>query len=192
MKYTQNLNEFDILDLLNEYHSELRKLEYKAEFVKGKIGELENLYFTLKSSKLTAANELQKTEKSNEFVNKTTTKTKDISDNQIGEEETVKIRKPYPLSRYDQIILHCIEENGRATLSKDIFDQTKAKAIEEGIFESEEKAKSKINQCLVKLTNRRGDLRKVNHKGRGFAYALPVWFDERGKIIKGHGIKLGL
>ena len=102
-----------------------------------------------------------------------------------------KSRKPYPLSRYDQIILACIEQNGRATLSKEIFEMTKVKAIEEGIYESEEKAKSKINQCLVKLTNRRNDLKKVNYHGRGFAYALPAWFDERGKISKGHGIKLG-
>jgi hypothetical protein len=191
MKYTQNLNEFDILDLLNEYHSELRKLEYKAEFVKGKIEELENLYFTLKSSKLSSNTELQKNERltKNDEITSVNAESGDASqDGNIVN----KSRKPYPLSRYDQIIMQCIEENGRATLSKDIFEKTKEKAIEEGIFESEEKAKSKINQCLVKLTNRRGDIKKVNHKGRGFAYALPEWFDERGKIIKGRGIKLGL
>ena len=190
MKYTQNLNEFDILDLLNEYHSELRKLEYKAEFVKRKIEELENQYFTLKTSKLSSNTESPKivppaTAKSDNVV-------QENQDDQPVTNEAQKTRKPYPLSRYDQIILQCIEDNGRATLNKDIFEKTKEKAIEEGIYESEEKAKSKINQCLVKLTNRRGDIKKVNHKGRGFAYALPEWFDEKGKIIKGHGIKLGL
>lgn len=191
MKYNQNLNEFDILDLLNEYHSELRKLEYKAEFVKGKIEELENLYFTLKSSKLMPNTELQKAEKIAKTEDSNPADVEPFDTAQDGNIAT-KSRKPYPLSRYDQIIMQCIEENGRATLSKDIFEKVKEKATEEGIFESEEKAKSKINQCLVKLTNRRGDIKKVNHKGRGFAYALPEWFDERGKIIKGRGIKLGL
>lgn len=191
MKYNQNLNEFDILDLLNEYHSELRKLEYKAEFVKGKIEELENLYFTLKSSRLMPNAEMQKVEKIAKTEDNSSAEVEPFDTTQDGN-IVVKSRKPYPLSRYDQIIMQCIEDNGRATLSKDIFEKVKEKTIEEGIFESEEKAKSKINQCLVKLTNRRGDIKKVNHRGRGFAYALPEWFDERGKIIKGRGIKLGL
>ena len=31
MKFSDKLNEFDVLDLLNEYHSEMRKLKNKLE-----------------------------------------------------------------------------------------------------------------------------------------------------------------
>jgi hypothetical protein len=48
MKFPQKLNEFDVLDLLNEYHSELRKLKYKLGYVKGKISELESEHEAIK------------------------------------------------------------------------------------------------------------------------------------------------
>jgi len=44
MKFSDKLNEFDVLDLLNEYHSELRKLKNKLTYVKKRIGELEDEY----------------------------------------------------------------------------------------------------------------------------------------------------
>ena len=45
-------------------------------------------------------------------------------------------------------------------------------AAKTGIAMEEGKMKSKINQCLVKLANRRGDLKKVKYQGRGFAYIV--------------------
>lgn len=181
----QKLNEFDILDLLNEYQAELRKLDYKTNFVRAKIAELEGLFFSTQSGKTQAPPEPKVVRKVKEPALKEEVPA--ISTETV--EAVAKTRKPYPLSRYDQIILQVIEDNGRAMLSKDIVDKTKAKVIEEGLFETEEKTKSKINQCLVKLANRRGDIKKVNHKGRGFAYAIPSWFDEKGRIMKGHGLK---
>lgn len=44
MKFSPKLNEFDVLDLLNEYHSEQRKLKSKLSFVKQRISELEEEY----------------------------------------------------------------------------------------------------------------------------------------------------
>ncbi len=52
MKYSSKLNEFDILDLLNEYHSELRKLKHKVDFVKDKVAELEDQYSTIKKNQI--------------------------------------------------------------------------------------------------------------------------------------------
>jgi hypothetical protein len=102
---------------------------------------------------------------------------------------TKKERKPYPLSDWDKFIIQTIEERGHATLSKEIYESVKQKAIEAGIFTTDDKSKAKINQCLVKLTNRREDLRKVKYKGRGFAYALPDWYDERNRLKKEHKIQ---
>ena len=85
--------------------------------------------------------------------------------------------------------METIQEKNRATLSKEIYEAVKEKALNAKIFTTDEKSKSKINQCLVKLTNRREDLKKVNHKGRGFAYALPIWYDDRNRLMKEYKLK---
>jgi hypothetical protein len=181
MKYSSKLNEFDILDLLNEYHSELRKLKHKVDFVKDKVAELEDQYSTIKKIKSNAVqdskNEATETPKSQKAAPIT----------EVGDEK--RKRKPYPLSDWDKFIMETIQEKNRATLSKEIYDSVKEKAVNAGIFTTDEKSKSKINQCLVKLTNRREDLRKVNHKGRGFAYALPIWYDDRNRLMKEYKLK---
>ncbi len=181
MKYSSKLNEFDILDLLNEYQSEMRKLKHKMDFVKQKIADLESLYLSIKGKKTATAPVAETPEiEATESLPK---------EKKAATEPVKKARKPYPLSAWDQFILQAIEENGRATLSKDIYEKTKEKAIAAGIFEDEDKAKAKVNQCLVKLSNKRHDIRKVKHKGRGHAYALPVWFDERNRLIRAHALK---
>ncbi|MBU1369869.1 MAG: hypothetical protein KJ578_04975 [Bacteroidetes bacterium] len=180
MKYSSKLNEFDILDLLNEYHSELRKLKHKVDFVKDKVADLEAQYSTIKRIKAAAtANVKAETAPSSE---------QQPAESSIVQSEK-KSRKPYPLSDWDKFILQTIEETNRATLSKEIYDSVKEKAVAAGIFTTDDKSKSKINQCLVKLTNRREDIRKVNHKGRGFAYALPQWYDERNRLKKEYRLK---
>jgi len=177
MKYSSKLNEFDILDLLNEYHSELRKLKHKMDFVKTKIADLEAQYSTIKNIKAGS-----KTVEASE--------TEQVDDT-AAEPETQgkkRERKPYPLSDWDKFIIETIQESGHATLSREIYASVKEKAINAGIFTTDDKSKAKINQCLVKLTNRRNDLRKVKYKGRGFAYALPDWYDERNRLKKEYKI----
>ena len=83
-----------------------------------------------------------------------------------------KTRKPYPLSKWDNIVLEVIRENGKPTTSKEIYDKAMAKAVVAGIAMDEIKMKSKINQCLVKLSGRRDDLKKIKYGGRGYAYAI--------------------
>jgi hypothetical protein len=194
MKFSNKLNEFDILDLLNEYHSELRKLKYKTEYVKKKVSELEEHYETVKLKKGRVRPEYQPAE---EAVAGDQTQTSVVAEKKKRgrpakpkvEKTEVKKRKPYPLSIWDNMILGSIEEAGKAQLSKSIIEAVKVKASDAGIFETEEKLRSKINQCLVKLTNKRHDLKKVNYKGKGFGYALPVWYDDRGKLRKEFGLK---
>jgi len=182
MKYSSKLNEFDILDLLNEYHSELRKLRHKVDFVKDKVAELEDQYSMIKRIKSSAVKEVKEEVVETETVDSPATETEDTS-------EKKKKRKPYPLSEWDNFILETIQENNRATLSREIYESVKEKAINAGLFITDEKSKSKINQCLVKLTNRRDDLKKVKHKGRGYAYALPTWYDERNRLMKEYKLK---
>ncbi|MDP3462961.1 MAG: hypothetical protein Q8S18_09255 [Bacteroidales bacterium] len=200
MKFSNKLNEFDILDLLNEYHSELRKLKYKTDYVKRKVAELEDHYNLLKSksryrsemstgeSKSIVQSDDDATQKNEVEVVKPRRGRPAKPKREIITEKS-KSRKPYPLSIWDNMILNSLKENGKAMLSKSIIEAVGVKAVEAGIFDNEEKLKSKINQCLVKLANKRSDVKKVNYKGKGFGYALPVWYDEKGKLRKEHGLK---
>jgi hypothetical protein len=69
-------------------------------------------------------------------------------------------------------------------VNKEILEDIKEKAITKGFFRDEKHARIKLNQCLVKLSNRRDDLVKVKHKGRGFAYALAEWMSEKKRLRK--------
>ena len=136
----RELSKEEIIGLIAEFRSEVRKNLAKIDFFNEKIDEL----------------------------------TKFLGDAPItvGVLREEKTRKPYPLSKWDNIIIDVIKENGRPTTSKEIYDSAMQKAKEQGIAMEEVKMKAKINQCLVKLTNRRHDLKKVKYKGRGFAYSI--------------------
>lgn len=135
----RELSKDEIIGLIGEFKSEIRKNLAKIDFFNEKIEEL--------------------------------TKLLGDSPNQI-ETKKEKTRKPYPLSKWDNIVLEVIRENGKPTTSKEIYDKAMAKAVVAGIAMDEIKMKSKINQCLVKLSGRRDDLKKVKYGGRGYAYAI--------------------
>lgn len=136
----RELSREEIIGLIAEFKSEVRKNFAKIDFFNEKIDEL-----TVLLDELPVLPEIQKIEKT---------------------------RKPYPLSQWDNIVIDVIKENGKPTTSKDIYTGAMAKAKSMNINMDEIKMKAKINQCLVKLTNRRHDLKKVKYQGRGFAYSL--------------------
>lgn len=136
----RELSKDEIIGLIGEFKSEVRKNLTKIDFFNEKIEELTRL----------------------------------LGENPVNHVETKKerSRKPYPLSKWDNIVLDVIRENGKPTTSKEIYDKAMAKAVAMGIAKDEVKMKSKINQCLVKLSGRRDDLKKIKYGGRGFAYTL--------------------
>lgn len=160
------LTSTDIMELISDYKSEIRKLNAKISFCESRILELEE---ALSTNKVYTTSE--------NYIN---------FSHKPGRQRRREInpRKPYPLSDWDKIILDIISESGKAQLSKDIYEKAFAKSKEVGIFIDEIKSKAKINQCLVKLTNRRNDLKKVKYGGRGFAYCLPEWINENGILDK--------
>jgi hypothetical protein len=160
------LTSTDIMELISDYKSEIRKLNAKISFCESRILELEE---ALSTNKVYTTSE--------NYIN---------FSHKPGRQRRREInpRKPYPLSDWDKIILDIISESGKAQLSKDIYEKAFAKSKEVGIFIDEIKSKAKINQCLVKLTNRRSDLKKVKYGGRGFAYCLPEWINENGILDK--------
>lgn len=139
---TRELSKEEIIGLIAEFKSEVRKNLAKIDFFNEKIDELTKLLG-----------------ESPEIIS-------------VESVRPVSTRKPYPLSTWDNIIIDVIKENGKPATSKEIYDKAMAKAVAMGIGMDEAKMKSKINQCLVKLANRRGDLKKVKYQGRGFAYIV--------------------
>ncbi len=197
MKFPTRLNELDIIDLLNEYHSELRKLKQKMVFVKSKITDLEVQLENVKTkSKRFKAEEVIEdvpieTEASAETVvapkvpGKRGRKPKAVveAENATTKPEK-KVRRQRSLSQWDYMVIESLRENGKALASNDLFNQFENKVKEAGLYESEDKLRFKLNQILVKLSNKRGELIKVAYPGRGFAYALPEWLNEKGKLTK--------
>ena len=137
----RELSKEEIISLIAEFKSEVRKNLAKIDFFNEKIEELAKLLG-------------------------------DKSAERVLRKVGTKARKPYPLSKWDMIIIDIVRENGKPVVSKDLYDKAMAKAVEMGIAMDEIKMKSKINQCLVKLASRRGDLKKVKTTGRGWAYAI--------------------
>lgn len=139
---TRNLSREEIISLIADFKSEVRKNLAKVEIFNEKIEELTQLLGNVPV----------------EYTGK----------------PVEKARKPYPLSKWDNVVLDVIKANGKPTTSKEIYDKAMALAAERGIAMDELKMKSKINQCLVKLSSRRNDLKKMKYQGRGFAYAINV------------------
>lgn len=137
---TRELSKEEIIGLIAEFKSEVKKNLVKIDFFNEKIEEL---------TQLLGEDPMMDVSKKPE-----------------------KTRKPYPLSMWDNIVIDVIRENGKPTTSKEIYDKGIEKAIEKGIKMDEVRMKSKINQCLVKLSGRRNDLKKLKYGGRGFAYAI--------------------
>ena len=135
------LSKDEIIGLIAEFKSEVRKNLAKIDFYNEKIEELTDMLG-------------------------------DMPESFKAEIGNIKTRKPYPLSQWDNVILDVLRENGKPVSSKDIYDRAMNKAKDMGIAMEESKMKSKINQCLVKLANRRNDIKKIKYQGRGFAYTL--------------------
>lgn len=196
MKFPTKLNEFDIIDLLNEYHSELRKMKQKMVFVKAKIAELEAQLegVKLKSRRPrleTIADDenfemetVAETPAAPKTPGKRGRKPKNVNSGEAAQMPAVKQRRQRKLSNWDYMVIDSLREKGKALASSDLFSRFESKVKEAGISEAEDKLKFKLNQILVKLSNKRGELAKVAYPGRGFAYALPDWVNEKGKLLK--------
>ena len=138
----RELSKEEIICLIAEFKSEVRKNLAKIDFFNEKIDEFTKMLGDMPES---------------------------VS---VGAKPVMSVRKPYPLSEWDKIIIEVIKENGKPAKSKEIYANAMAKAKAMGMDMDEFKMKAKINQCLVKLANRRGDLKKVKYQGRGFAYIV--------------------
>lgn len=91
--------------------------------------------------------------------------------------------KGYRLSDWDLFIINTIRKSGRVMITSQLMDKALSRVKKEKLDLDEVSLRGKLNRSIHKLTNRRGDLVKVEeYPGKGFAYGVPEWKDDNGKI----------
>ncbi|MCB0559265.1 MAG: hypothetical protein H6573_03960 [Lewinellaceae bacterium] len=85
------------------------------------------------------------------------------------------------LSDWDEFVISSLQTKQQALITKDFLEIAKANPE---IKSGEAQVKVKLNRSLHKLANRKGALVKVEHAGRGFAYALSEWVNNKGELPK--------
>lgn len=87
----------------------------------------------------------------------------------------------YRLSEWDEFVLKSIKDKGRVLTTSDL---TEIGVADSSIKMGAAQIKTKLNASLHKLANKKGLLAKVEHSGRGFAYALQEWVSASGELPK--------
>lgn len=90
--------------------------------------------------------------------------------------------KGYRLSDWDLFILNTLKKSGKVLVNSELMDKALARVKKEKLDMDEMSLRGKLNRSIHKLSNKRGDLVKVDYPGKGFAYGLPEWADENGKV----------
>lgn len=91
--------------------------------------------------------------------------------------------KGYRLSDWDLFIINTIRKSGKVMITSELMDKALSRVKKEKMDLDEVSLRGKLNRSIHKLSNRRGDLVKVEeYPGKGFAYGIPEWTNEDGKI----------
>lgn len=196
-----NLTPLEIRDLVNRYKSELRKLEFRISKTRETIDELQGAIdhsfapapkveiaepktvAVVKKAPATAAAptaaptpKVEATVAPTNGVKKTGTRGRPRKTVQPTPEKISRnAGGGYRLSEWDNFIINSLQENSRVLISAEILDMMKDRRNSAKIKIDDEQLKGKLNRSLHKLANKREILRKIEHKGKGFAYALSDW-----------------
>lgn len=92
--------------------------------------------------------------------------------------------KGYRLSDWDLFIVNTIRKSNRALVNSDLMEKALIRVKKEKLDMDEMTLRGKLNRSIHKLSNKRGDLIKVDYPGKGFAYGLAEWADETGVNIR--------
>lgn len=109
------------------------------------------------------------------------TKKKKTATQKEDSQKSSKSEAGYRLSDWDQFVIDRLKEKQSAMTTSDFASAAvKDKSIDFG----EAQIKVKLNRSLHKLANKKNVLVKVEHSGRGFAYALSDWLNSKGELPK--------
>ena len=194
MSKTQ-LSSSEIQDLINRYHSELKKLEFQVDDVITTIAQLERLLENVSGREKSAIAKV-KIKKSKSLTTGSYSSSALAKKGKRGRPKKLKVeekptpKKPikaskksgYKLSVWDNYVIEGIKQGGNVRITQEIIDFVKNKANADKLKTTTEEIKNKVTRSLQKLANRRNDIVKVTYKGKGFAYGIPAWFNSNGKL----------
>ena len=84
---------------------------------------------------------------------------------------------------WDQILMNSLEKAGKPIRKNDIDEVFKGSTLATKAKMNDELVYSKVSRVIHKLANKRGLIRKEDVEGKGYAYALSTWYDEKtGKL----------
>lgn len=89
-------------------------------------------------------------------------------------------RGGYRLSTFDLYIIEALNQKGYVLINNELQSFIEGKLAEIGESLPSAEVMQRISRSLHKMTNRRNDVVQVHYAGRGHAYALPEWVDEKG------------
>lgn len=95
----------------------------------------------------------------------------------------------YRLSEYDELVFKALRDTDHALINSQIVNFIQQDKAAQGENVTEDEVQTMVVRSLQKLANRRDDIKKVPYEGRGMAYALPEWLNGQGVVKKKHAHK---
>lgn len=93
-----------------------------------------------------------------------------------------KKAKGYRLSEWDTALMEGLKKAKHPLINQELYQLLEDKNQKEQHGLDEKDIRGKLNRSLHKLANKREELIKVNHEGKGFAYALRRWVTPEGEL----------
>ena len=197
MQDNYHLTAQEIAELVRKYQSEVRKLEYQILKTKETIQDLEQ---RLGGSKIETTPAVAPTisvmeppkrrrgrPRKNPIPESTTTIPPVTSTITPIAKPSVKRAIPkkktgYRLSDWDKFIIENLQHAQHVLINSQLMDLAKDRVDSENLGLSDVQLRGKLNRSIHKLSNKRGELVKVDYPGKGFAYGLSEWADSKGEV----------
>lgn len=199
-----NLSQSDIRDLLQEYESDKRKLEFQLqrtsfliEQLKKNLEEIANVTYPVTIEEERYYSNGNGSNAATEQAAPATAKKSAPAKEEVAEveepEEKVSIvdrinqeSSGYRLSEWDSEIIEGLERANHALINSELYQLFVDKNAREGHNLDETDLKGKLNRSLHKLANKRAVIVKLPYEGRGFMYALTDWLNSSGGLRVAH------
>ncbi|MCB0640484.1 MAG: hypothetical protein KDC44_02555 [Phaeodactylibacter sp.] len=193
MQDNYHLTAQEIAELVRKYQSEVRKLEYQILKTQETIDDLQG---RLGSSKIESVAptitviepEAQKKRRGRPRKNmaEETTVSSPMPDQAVAsaspKRSIPKKKTGYRLSDWDKFIIENLEHAQHVLINSQLMDMAKQRVDDENMGLSDVQLRGKLNRSIHKLSNKRGELVKVDYPGKGFAYGLSEWADAKGEV----------
>lgn len=198
------LGSSDIKQLLANYESRQRQLQFELDHTKNMVRNLKSALPTIEQAEAEQAAILVELEADTQITSAPETTTQPATKrrgrpakkkNADAKPKTAKVKEKkerkerasgYRLSEYDELVFKALHDTDHAMINAQIVAFIEQDKAAQGENPGTEEIQTMVVRSLQKLANRRDDIKKVSYEGRGMAYALPEWLNSQGAIKKKH------